>query len=101
MALNIGREDSPFPKAAVTRMADWSWRIESENVFLREVGCTTAEGTGQGDGWDLDRSSDGKSSGGEHLSDSGYVAVVVDGDVFYVQATDAQVIADMGATLVG
>jgi hypothetical protein len=99
LALDIGPEDAPFPKASVKRMADWSWRVENENVLLREVGCVTGESGGAADhsAWGVG----GISSGGDHPSDSGFAAVMVDGDVFYVQAGDAQAIESMGAMLVG
>ena len=102
----IGPPEAPFPPLYASRAADWSWRLENRNVLLIELGGGR-EG-GEGGGGEGDGEGGGGGEGGHeawHEASAGdesdldhdlddLMAVMVDGEVYYLPREEAAAAAD-------
>ena len=100
----IGPAESPFPPLYASREPDWTWRLESRNVLLTETGRRhepfrppepSTPHASQLAPLQLARPREGGSAGAgsavDHSDDlDDLVAVMVDGEIFYLDAAAAE-----------
>ena len=99
-AVVVGPEDAPFPALHASRGPDWTWRLENDNVTLRELdGGDPASSPPPG----ADTCVAGAAAAdAEHVAaDAEYVAVMLDGEVYYIDPSDVEQYEMLGATMVG
>mmetsp|Transcript_15798 Transcript_15798/g.47931 ORF Transcript_15798/g.47931 Transcript_15798/m.47931 type:complete len:336 (+) Transcript_15798:161-1168(+) len=98
-AVVVGPPEETFLTFKVSRLPDWSWKLENTNILLLEQGSTAHQDYADCDDSDRVCHEDSCSSASE--GGNQYVAVVVDGDVYWVDIDDVPLLEGSSATIIG